>query len=287
MASTQDIHAEDKTAAVTHADPSDKPSDGSFLAEKSDGAAQESTGADDEKTRVHDTRADADDQATQQLKIEGNTEDGNTEKDAEATRTMPGQVDPDAERRRETERRRAERDAALGTKKRRGAKPVEEPVAEPVTPPRTTDKFLGSTGLFILRIVTAGIMALHGLAKVLDIDSTIQMVQGTLLGQVTGQSTLLAYGLGVGELLIALALLLGFGVRIASVGLIAITVMALVFVHWVANPFDGYVLEGELPLLLAAVGVLLFATGGGRLTVDYGIRRSRRDRRTAKAATID
>ncbi|GAA1708087.1 DoxX family protein [Propioniferax innocua] len=230
----------------------------------SDRIAAGNDAADDEKTQVVAAGSDGDDES-------------------EATKVQPVPEDPEAERRRETERRRAEREAALGKRRRRNDKADAQtaPTAPP-RPPRTTDKAFGSLGLFVLRLVIAGVMALHGVAKVLDIQGTIGMVEGTLLGQMTGQGVILGYALAIGELLIAVALLFGLATRFAGVGLMAITIMALVFVHWTGNPFNGYELDGEVPLILAGVGFLFLCVGAGGWSADRALRRNRAQRKEDK-----
>ncbi len=269
---TQAMDAKDVTAEEPGTDTSatddatQKISTGSDTAGKtdSDRIAAGNDAADDEKTQVVAAGSDGDDES-------------------EATKVQPVPEDPEAERRRETERRRAEREAALGKRRRRDDKADAQtaPTAPP-RPPRTTDKAFGSLGLFVLRLVIAGVMALHGVAKVLDIQGTIGMVEGTLLGQMTGQGMILGYALAIGELLIAVALLFGLATRFAGVGLMAITIMALVFVHWTGNPFNGYELDGEVPLILAGVGFLFLCVGAGGWSADRALRRNRAQRKEDK-----
>ena len=273
---TQAMDAKDATAEEPGTDKSatddatQKISTGSDTAGKtdSDRIAAGNDAADDEKTQVVAAGSDGDDES-------------------EATKVQPVPEDPEAERRRETERRRAEREAALGKRRRRDDKADAQtaPTAPP-RPPRTTDKAFGSLGLFVFRLVIAGVMALHGVAKVLDIQGTIGMVEGTLLGQMTGQGMILGYALAIGELLIAVALLFGLATRFAGVGLMAITIMALVFVHWTGNPFNGYELDGEVPLILAGVGFLFLCVGAGGWSADRALRRNRAQRKVNKASSV-
>lgn len=187
----------------------------------------------------------------------------------EATAVLPAEEreDPEAVRR----RRRAERDAALGTKRR-----VPEPEPEPVAAPqpavmRTTDKFFGSFGLFLLRLVTAGIIGLHGFAKALDIEA----VQTMLADTVIPEPVIVSYVLTGAEVAIAIALVFGLFTRLAGLGVAAIGIGALVFVHWITNPFVGNALTGELELLLGGVGLLFLFLGAGGWSVDAAVRRRR------------
>ena len=86
-------------------------------------------------------------------------------------------VEDPAEARR---RRREERDRMLGTRR-----PVLDPepdttVDEPRLKP-TTDKFFGAFGLFLLRVVAAAIIGLHGFAKAMDIEAVQQMLANTVI----------------------------------------------------------------------------------------------------------
>ncbi|WP_425308050.1 DoxX family protein [Ammonicoccus fulvus] len=166
--------------------------------------------------------------------------------------------------------RRAERDKALGTRRR----PVEpEPEVEKNEPrfKRTTDKFLGSFGLFLLRIVAGGIIGLHGFAHALDNAAVQTMLAGTIIPE----PVIMSYVLTGAEVAIALALVFGLFTRLAGLGMALIGIGALVYVHWVTNPFRGNTLVGELELLLAAIGLLFVCLGGGGWSVDAAFRRRR------------
>ncbi|OYN98683.1 DoxX family protein [Enemella evansiae] len=168
----------------------------------------------------------------------------------------------------ERERRRREREKALGTR-RKNTEP--EPVAVAPKPKRTTDKFLGSLGLLLLRLVAAGIIGIHGYAKAMDIGSVQQMLNNTIIPE----PVIMSYVLAASEVAIALALVLGLLTRLAGLGLAAIGIGALVFVKWVQNPFTGNTLSGELELLLGAVGLLFLCVGAGGASVDAAFRRRR------------
>ncbi|MVA76950.1 DoxX family membrane protein [Auraticoccus sp. F435] len=169
---------------------------------------------------------------------------------------------------------RAERERALGV--RNHPAPVEEEV-DPGPTKHNTDRFLGSLGLFLLRLVTAAVMGVHGAQKLLDIDGTTQFFTSTALPY----PEVFALVTAIGEVLIALALLLGLLVRVAGLGVLAISVGALVLVHWYRNPFvagqSGF--QGELELVLAGVGLLLACVGGGWWGIDAALRRGRARRR--------
>lgn len=192
--------------------------------------------------------------------------------DAEATTVLQGEPDtviedPATAR----QRRRAERDRALGTKRRLPEPEPEQVKADKPKLKRSTDKFLGSLGLFLLRLVTAGIIGLHGFAKMLDIGAVQTMLRNTVIPE----PVIMSYVLAGAEVAIALALVVGLFTRLAGLGLAAIGICALVFVRWVTNPFVGNTLTGELELLLGAVGLLFVSLGAGGWSVDAAFRRRR------------
>lgn len=192
--------------------------------------------------------------------------------DAERTRMQPApaaaagqdEVDRDAER----ERRRREREEALGTRRKSGEVAETEPVRKPK---RTTDKFFGAFGLFLLRLVVAAIMGGHGLTKLSDIGSVQQMLSGQPLVPMPEYA---AWVLAICEVLIAIAMVFGLAVRFAGLGTAIIAILALSLVKFAGMQFfEGYTLKGELELLLAAVGIMFLFVGGGSWGFDGALRR--------------
>lgn len=135
------------------------------------------------------------------------------------------------------------------------------------------DRFDGALGLLILRLVTAAILGVRGLQKLQHLDTTQQ--QFVQLG-IPSASTM-AIVVGVAEVLIALALVIGLCVRFAGLGLAAITIGALVYVKWKQGSeifTDGQPgFSGELELLLAGVGLAFAGLGGGGWGLDRRFRR--------------
>lgn len=169
---------------------------------------------------------------------------------------------------------RAARDRSLGKVER----PANEPVTMPQRHPRTTDRFFGSLGLFLLRLVTAGIIGVHGFQKLTDINATTDFF--TQVG--VPSPHYMAWGVGIAEVAAALALVFGILTRVAGLGVAAIAVGALVMVKWgKVNPFQHGVagFTGEFELLLAAVGVVITLLGAGRWSVDGSIRAGRDEAR--------
>lgn len=200
---------------------------------------------------------------------------------APGTAVSDDDLDQEAERLAARAAERAERNRSLGK--------VDRPAPEPppvvlTTQVRTTDRWHGALGLFVLRIVLGAIMFIHGIQHLTSIGDTQQFVaQSTVLPY----PEILGWVLGIGELLVALALIFGFLVRVAGVGAMAISIMALAFVLWGSvNPFEPNVpgFLGELELLIVAVGFLFLLVGGGRWGVDGAMRARRRLKKEAAAS---
>lgn len=149
------------------------------------------------------------------------------------------------------------------------------PVAETVTVlQRSNDKWAGSLGLFLLRLVSAAIMGVHGANKLLNLPAATETLQNTVL-PVPG---ILAIVIGAAEIGIAIALVFGLLTRVAGLGIALIAGGALAFVQW--GPWSPFVpgsagFNGELELLLVAVGIVFLLLGGGGWSVDRGFRSRR------------
>ncbi|MDU6339231.1 MAG: DoxX family protein, partial [Cutibacterium granulosum] len=168
---------------------------------------------------------------------------------------------------------RADRERALG------AVPATEepdPVIEPL-PKRTTDKAFASIGLFLFRLVLAVIMGVHAYQHLTNRDATLDLIEAANLPHASS----LVWVLGIGEVLIAVALLLGWFTRFTGLALAAIGALSLIYVHWGRfNLFYDMGFRGELELLITTCGLLLFCLGSGGWAIDAG-RRKVRDRRKA------
>ncbi|SER76707.1 Uncharacterized membrane protein YphA, DoxX/SURF4 family [Propionibacterium cyclohexanicum] len=206
----------------------------------------------------------------------------------EQTRPLPGPAEqevarPEAQQReagqreaeqREAEQRareRAERDRRLGT-----VHPEEQQadVVAPTIPKPTTDRFAGSVGLFVLRLVTAALVGVYGFQALTQRQPVIDTV--ARIG--VPQANLVSWGFAGLLLLVALMVLFGFGTRVAGFVMAALAVVSLVFVKWGAfNPFRagqaGF--SGDIDLLLVGIGWALLFVGAGGWSLDAGMRRSR------------
>ncbi|MGC4155080.1 MAG: DoxX family protein, partial [Propionicimonas sp.] len=170
------------------------------------------------------------------------------------------------------------RDAALAA-----AAPAPVVAPEPVViKQRTNDKFFGSLGLFLLRLVVAGIFGLRGYQMLGDLAATQERFASTLLAP---YAQILAVVVGSIHLAIALALILGALTRVAGLGVALVAGGALAFVWW--GPWSPFVAGqpgflGELELLLAVVGLLLLFVGGGGWSIDRSFRSARAKDKAAR-----
>ncbi len=171
--------------------------------------------------------------------------------------------------------RREARAAALAA-----TTPAPAAIPEPVIIlTRSTDKFWGAVGLFLLRLVVAAIFAIRGLGILTDIPAAGELFAKTIIPE----PQIMAIVTGVASLLIALSMVLGLLTRVSGLGVTLIAAGALAFVYWGNwSPFvagqPGFL--GELELLLAAVGLLFLTVGGGGWSLDRSFRAGReRDRR--------
>lgn len=175
--------------------------------------------------------------------------------------------------------RREAREAALAAPDVRTiAKP--EPI---VVTQRSTDRFLGGLGLFLVRLVVAAIMAVRGL----EIVTNLPAAEAQFAATVIPAPGIMAMVTGIAALAIAVALVFGLLTRVAGLGVALITGGALAFVLWgnwsVFVPGRSGFL-GEFELLLAAVGLLLLCVGGGGFSLDRSFRKSRERDRLADQA---
>jgi uncharacterized membrane protein YphA (DoxX/SURF4 family) len=162
--------------------------------------------------------------------------------------------------------------------------PVPLAAPEPViVHKRTNDKFWGSVGLFLLRIVLAAILAVRGLNILTDIPAAQAQFAQTIIPY----PSIMAIVTGVAALLIALSLILGLLTRVAGLGIALIGGGALAFVQWGNwSPFiagrPGFL--GDYELLLTAVGILLLCIGAGGWSLDRSVRAGRERNKAERAS---
>ncbi|MDR1431303.1 MAG: DoxX family protein [Propionibacteriaceae bacterium] len=161
---------------------------------------------------------------------------------------------------------------------------IAEPASAPAPAKRTTDKFLPSLGLFLLRIVVAGILGIRAVQWLGSTEKSTAMLENTVITtEWRGLAVIVA---GVAMLLIAFALIVGLLTRVAGFGLAALTGCALALVEWgpysvfQAQNWPGFL--GELELLLATVGIAILLVGAGGWSLDYSFRSRRTKAKMAR-----
>lgn len=197
---------------------------------------------------------------------------------AETTAVIAPEAYPDVDV--EEERLQARLDAERQAREQRlGAVPTssENAIREDEGPARvTTDKFLPSFALFVLRIVTAAILgATSWLILGQGVDATANFLGNYPL---IPEPRLVAWILGFTLGAMALLLVIGLLQRVVGFLLLAIAVAVLALIRWGSFPIfvadvEGFI--GDKDLLLAAVGLLLLAIGGGKWGIDGAFRASR------------
>lgn len=165
---------------------------------------------------------------------------------------------------------RAARNERLGVVESSGS----EVRAPQTTPPRTTDRFLPSFGLLVLRVVVATILGLIGYQILTSPEATTERLATTLVPQ----PQLMAWVLGFTLAGIALFLVIGLMVRIVGLVMLVLSIATLALYRWGAfSPFmkgvEGF--SGDRDLLLGTIGLLFIAIGGGAWGIDGAFRRAR------------
>ncbi len=242
-----------------------------------------------DETRAHNVENDDESEATQAVPVAvvssdaettGAVPDGLYRADgAEHTAVISEDTYPEVDV--EEERQQARLDAERQAREQRlgaVATSPENASREDAGPKRvTTDKFLPSFSLFVLRLVTASILGVISW-QILGsgVDATANYLAAFPL---IPEPRLVAWILGF--LLGALALLLVVGLLQRLVGflLLVVAVATLTFIRW-GTDFSIFSQEaagfiGDRDLLLAAIGLLLLGIGGGRWGIDGAFRASR------------
>lgn len=139
---------------------------------------------------------------------------------------------------------------------------------------RTTDLMHASLGLFLLRLVTAGILGIHGYQH-LDNHNGFKAFLTSLN---LPSPEWMAWGVGIAEVLAAVALVFGLLTRLTGLCVCALMAGILVRVLWqhgisIHSHDSGF--KGELELLLGTVGLMFALLGGGRWGIDGAFRAGR------------
>jgi len=200
--------------------------------------------------------------------------DAAAKQQAEADR----QAEQDAAQRKAEEARvrdqeRAARAKALGT-----VEVSEDDVTLPPPERHTNDKFLGSAGLALIRLVLAAVLGVRGIQVLWNITATTDW----LTNHSIPYAAPIAWALGAVLVLLTVLLIIGFGVRLAGLLTAALAICMLVFIQWgYANPFvagqAGF--TGDWDLLVAGVGLAVFCLGSGGWAIDAAMRFNRAKRK--------
>lgn len=145
----------------------------------------------------------------------------------------------------------------------------------------TTDRFLPSFGLFVLRIITAFLLGLGGYNVLSNLDTVVEFLERQpLIPDPRLVTWILGFTLGG----LALLLVVGLLQRFVGFVLLALSVATLVLLRWgTFNPFANQeLISGDRELLLAGVGLVLLCMGGGLWGIDGAFRRSRARARAEK-----
>ena len=193
---------------------------------------------------------------------------------AEADRqAAQAEADRKAEETRVRNQEREARAKALGTV------PVsEDDVALPPPERHVNDKFIGSFGLALIRLVLAALLGVRGVQVLWNIPATTAW----LTDRSIPYATPIAWALGALLLIITVLLIIGFGVRLAGLLTAALAIAMLVFVQWgYASPFvagqAGF--TGDWDVMVAGVGLAVFCLGSGGWAVDAAMRFNRAKRK--------
>jgi len=183
------------------------------------------------------------------------------------------EADKKAEEARIRNQEREARAKALGT-----VEASDEDVDVPPPERHVNDKFLGSLGLFLIRIVLAALLGVRGVQVLWNIGATKAWVTDHQLPY----PTLIAWLLGAVLLVITVLLVLGVATRFAGLLTGALAIAMLVFVQWGYAPVfvsgqEGFV--GDWTLVVAGTGLALFCLGSGGWAIDAAMRFARAKRK--------
>jgi len=168
---------------------------------------------------------------------------------------------------------RAVRDQRLGTV-HTVATEVEPEVVTVVR--RSTDKFAGAFGLFLLRLLLAAFIGIVGWQTMVDRPA----VSDALVTVGLPESVVDRLGpvVGVGLIVVAVFLLVGLGTRIVAGLVLIATAVFLAFFRF--GPFSPFIegqfgFYGDRELFIAIIALLFVLVGAGGWSLDARIRHSR------------
>lgn len=138
----------------------------------------------------------------------------------------------------------------------------------------STDRFFGSLGLFVMRLVAAAVLGITGYQVLTKVDRTTEFLGQTMIPEPRLVTWIVGFTLGA----LALLLVIGLLQRVVGVLLLLLSIGSLVFIRWGAfSPFvegrEGFL--GDKTLLLAGIAFVLIGVGGGLWGIDGAFRRAR------------
>lgn len=117
-------------------------------------------------------------------------------------------------------------------------------------------------GKLILRLSVAGLILLHGIAKLLN-PGSLTWISDTLAGQ--GLPSFLAYGVLLGEVVAPVMAIIGWQTRVAGLLMAANMVVAIALAHshelFTLGNSGGWALELQGLFLFGAVAIVFLGSG--------------------------
>lgn len=150
-----------------------------------------------------------------------------------------------------------------------------ETVVPVAKPKRTTDKWHGSLGLFLLRLVTAAFLLTDAYAHLTHWTATKDFFAHSILPQ----PEYFAIGVVAAEAVAGLLLVFGLMTRFAGLLVLAVEILLL---GWFVYGKSGAIytpgqpgFKGDINILMASIGLLFLLLGAGGLSLDRAYRAKR------------
>ncbi len=116
-------------------------------------------------------------------------------------------------------------------------------------------------GIFILRVLVAGLLIFHGIGNLLGGYEFIK----TMMSQ-SGLPEFMSYGAFIGEIIAPILIILGYRVRTSALFVAATMLIAILTTHageiFALNQFGGWAIELQAFYLFGAIAI--FFSGGGK-----------------------
>lgn len=132
-----------------------------------------------------------------------------------------------------------------------------------------TTEWLEDIAKLLLRLLLAGTMLFHGIAKVTN-PAAIEYIQAGLTER--GVPGFIAYGVFIGELVAPAFLVIGLFTRAAA----ALVTVTMIFALWLVHSADLFAVTDhgiwaiELQMYFLVTSIVIALIGGGRLAIFKG-----------------